>query len=103
MQQKTVGWDATMTDDPFESCCTCCESCCTCCERGYSAGWAASKADEAKQVVGLIEALREIEQQEFVSTYCPDGLPGCAVLHKKRTSAGKIAFEALRAYERGDT
>lgn len=72
-------------------------------KRVFLAGAAWMKADEAKLVVLLVEALREIEQQELVSINCPNGLIGCAVNHRKRTSAGKIAFEALRAYERGDT
>ena len=40
-------------------------------------------------------ALNEVRKESLIQVPCPDGVVGCAVLHRKLDSRGKLASEAL--------
>lgn len=44
----------------------------------------------------MVEALKQVHQQDFVRIPCPDNKPGCLVLHYSFGSFGQIAAKALQ-------
>ena len=51
---------------------------------------------ELKEMRG---ALNEVRKESLIQVPCPDGVAGCAVLHRKLDKRGKLASEALTKCE----
>ena len=59
----------------------------------------ASSPTDIKQLLAVVKemrgALNEVRKESLIQVPCPDGVVGCAVLHRKLDSRGKLASEAL--------